>query len=260
MTDGIALGSGSVAAGYGVDGCRGGWFFVALAEDQHRFGVRESLCEIVDEIPGRATILVDMPIGLPSEHNPSRACDRLARKFIGSRRSSVFSPPTRPSLEVDSYAEASRVNHRLTGKKLSRQAWCLAPKIREVDALVTTRVAGRPVLLESHPELCFAALNQGRPMVHYKKTTQGARERIELLCDYRANLASIIDEALSKLPRNRVGSDDVVDAIVLAVCAWHCRSRLAVLPESPDLDDAGLPMQMVYPRCPTDNGLGKEAP
>jgi predicted RNase H-like nuclease len=68
----------------------------------------------------------------------------------------VFTPPSRPALGAATYAEA-----RLGvagAASLSAQAFGLAPRIREVDALLHERPALRERLVECHPELAFRRL------------------------------------------------------------------------------------------------------
>jgi predicted RNase H-like nuclease len=76
-----------------------------------------------------------MPIGLP-ERGP-RACDLEARRLLGpGRASSVFPAPIRPVLVATSYDDACQIRLQVEGKKLSRQAWVIVPKIREVDDML----------------------------------------------------------------------------------------------------------------------------
>lgn len=122
-------------------------------------------------------IAVDMPIGLPDEGR--RACDSLARRRLGPRRSSVFPVPTRGALQATSFTEVSG---------LSIQGWHLVPKIREVDA------GWQPRVVECSPELAFAVL-AGAPMAHNKRTPEGRAERLAVLGDVttRARGASTHD-------------------------------------------------------------------
>ena len=150
----------------GVDGCRGGWA-VALADDTSIIEVRV-VPTFADVAALRCDALaVDMPIGL-LDHGP-RACDVEARRRLGPRRSSVFPTPLRPMLTATTYAEASAI------AGLSKQAFHLLPKIREVDAVMTPR--RQRTIVEVHPELCFAAL-LGSPCQAPKRTADGRAERL----------------------------------------------------------------------------------
>lgn len=182
----------------GVDGCRGGWA-VALADDESIFDVRV-VSTFTDVIALRCdAIAVDMPIGL-LDHGP-RACDVEARRRLGPRRASVFPTPLRPMLAATTYAEASAV------AGLSKQAFHLLPKIREVDAVMTPRRQHR--IVEVHPELCFAAL-VGAPCTAPKRTAEGRAERL-----------AAVHPPVERLPSGAAW-DDVLDACALV----HTARRL----------------------------------
>ncbi|HCJ10793.1 MAG TPA: DUF429 domain-containing protein, partial [Clostridiales bacterium] len=110
--------------------------------------------------------LVDIPIGLPGGGGPAeRACDRLARRRLGPRGSAVFPVPVREAVYAPTYEAACAIQARTRGgRRLSRQVWALVPKMREVDRTLRELGCEAPLLFESHPELCFAALNGGRPL------------------------------------------------------------------------------------------------
>ncbi len=96
----------------GVDGCRAGWF-VVLVECGGRTGreghrIFSSFRDVLDLKPKPTIIAVDIPIGLLEEPSAGgRECDKEARRILGTpRRSSVFTPPTRPALASATYEEA----------------------------------------------------------------------------------------------------------------------------------------------------------
>ena len=182
----------------GVDGCRGGWA-VALADDTSLLEVRV-VPTFADVVALRCdAVAVDMPIGL-LDHG-RRACDVEARRRLGPRRSSVFPTPLRPMLGATTYAEASAI------AGLSKQAFHLLPKIREVDAVMTPR--RQRTIVEVHPELCFAAL-LGGPCAAPKRTAQGRAER----------LAAVHPPV--ERPPSGAAWDDVLDACALV----HTARRL----------------------------------
>lgn len=83
-----------------------------------------------------ALLAIDIPIGLL---DGTRACDTAARKLLGQPRgSSVFPSPCRAAIQVASYGDACDANELRTGRKLSRQTWGIAPKIKQVDDAMTT--------------------------------------------------------------------------------------------------------------------------
>lgn len=231
----------------GVDGCKGRcWLAVALWNDG-RWGARvfEDLFSLWREYGSARLILVDIPIGLRDGSSLERLCDLEARKLLGRRGSTIFPAPCRPAIHAGSYEEASRINEELTGRRLSKQSWGIARKIREMDEFLETHGEARSRVRESHPEICFLALS-GQPMKHNKKTEEGYRERLEALEKIRPGSVEIVREGLEKLKR-AVARDDLVDALVLAVAASLTTYSLATLPEVPELDSRGLRMEMVYP-------------
>ena len=113
----------------GVDGCKAGWFAVRLEStgewDSKVFHKFDSLWQ---DWGNASLILVDIPIGLPDAKKKQRTCDSDARKLLGPRKSSVFSPPSRAAFEPDSHQSASDANKLEVGKGLSRQSWSLTPR------------------------------------------------------------------------------------------------------------------------------------
>lgn len=168
--------------------------------------------------PGRdaAAIIVDMPIGL-GDTPRTRECEADARRLLGSRRSSVFSTPLRAMLAMSTFEEANDHGKRC-GAGLSRQAWALTPKIRQIDDVMTAALQAR--VGEGHPEVAFTRI-AGAPCKFSKKTPEGRRERRDILV--KAGIATI-DEALADLrerrPRQReFADDDFYDACVLSLTA-----------------------------------------
>ena len=193
-------------------------------------------------------MLIDIPIGLRERGAEQRWCEPLARQWLKSRASSVFTPPLRPALSCPDYATASARNHELSGRKLSRQAWGIAAKIGEVDTLLENHTEARGVLREAHPEILFSVLNAREPLQHRKMRREGKVERRRLLSRIRPETDEIMDGFRRSYLKKEVGDDDVYDALVAAVCAELClREGVATLPPSPELDETGLPMEMVYP-------------
>jgi predicted RNase H-like nuclease len=230
----------------GIDGCRRGWFFVQLL-DSGRFntGVAGDLREIRDLITGADLTLIDIPLGLKSCGTSERNCDLAARRLLGRRASSVFPVPCRQALACDSYPEGSAANREVTGRKLSRQSWGIAPKIREADRLIRGLPEAEK-LREMHPELCFRALNLGQPMAHNKKKPAGEEERLALLKRHLSQTESIFDEARARWPKKDLANDDILDAMVGAVAASHPEA-LVSLPAETERDELGLAMEIVFP-------------
>ncbi len=198
----------------GLDSCRTGWMVVVANDvgyvdafvaptvaDAERIGV---------ERWGIDTMVIDIPIGIPD--SGPRLADIEARAFIKPRHNSVFSTPVRPALEAPDYDAARVASLAACGKSLSKQAWAIGDKIREVDAWVRdARVTAR----EGHPEVSFRAI-AGEPIDHYKKTLAGATLRRQLLVEEGIELPGSLD---SKAFRG-VDLDDIHDA---AAMAWSAR-------------------------------------
>ena len=232
----------------GVDGCKAGWFYAGItSRGECDFGVYKTLPQLWQANRKNTLILVDIPIGLPWGENPSRKCDSVARKALSPlRQNSIFSPPCRKTLSEASYEAACRVNQNVTGRKISRQAWNISEKIREVDNLLNAHPETGNMIRECHPEVCFYVLNGGRPMAHYKKTAEGQKERLALLNSYFNKSGIIFKAAVDRFKRKDVAADDIVDAIAAVVTAFLSKGDLISLPETPENDERGQPMEMVY--------------
>jgi predicted RNase H-like nuclease len=221
---------------------------VVLVEAQgQRFGQHHfRLCPCFDEVlhlcPAPTVIAVDMPIGLLCASQPGgRECDRQARRLLGRRASSVFTPPTRPLLHATHYEQ-------VRGHGISRQAFGILPKIREIDRLLTPAL--QHIVYEAHPELAFRALT-GTPMRHNKKTHSGREERLQALTQALnpcwPTLQHAFTQALHTFPRGQVAPDDILDACALLWTAYRIvTSQANRLPTLPPVDRQGLRMEIWY--------------
>ena len=215
---------GNAAAPFvlGFDGCRAGWVAARLnlsSGEMTAFVV--SAFEQLLNGPGAkaAMIAVDMPIGLAETGR--RACESEARKLLSPyRHNSVFPTPRRPMLAFDAYEDANQWGKSQgadAGGGLSKQAWMITPKIREIDNVIKPRDQRR--LAEGHPEVAFWRLNGGAPCRHPKRKPEGAKERLALLRRHGISSAKRINEYLIKEFGAGVGADDVYDACALALTA-----------------------------------------
>jgi len=229
---------------YGIDGCRGGWV-VATAP----LGFRDVTLEIapefrciLEQVADDSVLAIDIPIGIPE--NKPRTCDGDARQLLGwPRSSSVFSPPCRKALPARTFAEALQLNRSSMGIGISKQAFHIMQKIREVDDVMT--VQAQRYVREVHPEVTFAQLNGG-PLMHRKKDGCGRAERIDLLRHAGLN----ISESWLQCERARLGAgwvllDDLVDALVCLVTASDIRNGRSRCLGGGEKDTNGLVMEIV---------------
>lgn len=242
-----ALAADSPPTAIGVDGCRAGWFFVALEPSgRSRWSIVRALADLVAETSEPARVFVDIPIGL-LDGPGARECDQRARRELGApRASSVFPAPARPVLDAVDYEDAKRLSREATRKALSRQAFAILCKCREVDRLLRDDAKARRIVREIHPEVCFWAFAGQRAMEHKKRTEEGFRERIELLKRIRPSAEREIEQVLRQFRRTEVACDDAVDALAAALTASAPAAALRTLPPRAEKDSAGLPMEMVY--------------
>jgi predicted RNase H-like nuclease len=236
----------------GVDGCPAGWI-AALREVRPdgtpnpagsvRIRLFTTFARLLGSRPRPARIAVDMPIGLLDRARPGgRACDIEARRRLGPRASSVFSPSPRAALQARRFEETR-------GHGLSIQGFYLLPKIRELDRILEP--SHQRVVIESHPELAFARL-AGQPMRHRKKTEAGRRERLAAL--RRDGRVRVDVRGLARLRAEHraadVKPDDLVDALVLSLVAEDhlagTAARVPTPPAEPERDARGLRMEIWY--------------
>ena len=102
---------------YGVDGCKTGWFWIALTpSNKVAWGIEETIASLVARAAESDRIFIDIPIGLPNGPG-ERLCDKEAREKLGQPRgSSVFPAPARPVLQAKGYPEANRISENTIGK------------------------------------------------------------------------------------------------------------------------------------------------
>lgn len=250
----------------GVDGCRAGWFAVGFGNGKEwDIGVFSNISSLCKHYSKARLILIDIPIGLSDKGVKERTCDIEARRILGPKRgTSIFLVPCRAVLCVNSYRKACIINKELSGRSISKQAWQIVPKIREVDEFIRlqsrcsrrrpTRRGGYPDLRETHPEICFWAL-AGRPMQYWKKTRLGCKERLAILRMAFSNTDDIINEAKIRYRRKDVprpcvqgrgvAIDDILDALAVALISRKGIKKLVSIPKNPEYDSCGLRMEIV---------------
>ena len=237
----------------GIDGCRAGWIVAGWDGTAWVLERVEALADVVPLMRQQATVCIDMPIGLSV--TGVRQCDAAARRLLGPRRSSVFPAPPRMALVDRPYAELNTASKRRFDRGLSKQAFYLLPKIRETEALLRGGLCRAQEWLETHPELCFTALNDGTPMQHNKKTDAGFRERIAVLeRSLQYPIHSLVNRTQERTLRSQVLRDDLVDAMVCGVVACLPTDRRMSVPvDEVEIDQVGLRMAITCPALPASS-------
>jgi predicted RNase H-like nuclease len=227
----------------GADGCRAGWMtvFVRPAGSEVRARIVPHFAAIAAAPEAPAVIAVDMPIGLPARIGPGgRGPERAVRALIGRRQSSVFPVPSRDAVYAPSYPDACRIAQATSDppRKVQKQLFLIAPKIREVDQTLRADKALAGRVFEVHPEVAFWRLNGDRPLAYPKKVKPGLALRRRLLI-----AAGFAVAAVKAPPPKGAKPDDLLDALACAAIARRIRAGLArSFPETPERDDYGLPM------------------
>jgi predicted RNase H-like nuclease len=232
----------------GVDGCRVGWVvaFVRMPGDETRVRIVPHFADVLTAPEAPVVVAVDIPIGLPERTGyGGRAAENAVRPLLGARQSSVFSVPSRAALMMEDYREACGIALATSDppRKVSKQLFMIAPKIREVDACL--RADGGVALraFEVHPEVAFWRLNGERALGEPKKVKgrcyePGLALRRRLLIDAGASAAAVTTE-----PPKGAGPDDLLDALACAAVARRIHAGAAQpFPDPPERDGFGLPM------------------
>lgn len=228
----------------GADGCRAGWICVSreLGSREIASACFESARELFSQRQSPDLIAIDVPIGL-TESGP-KVCDFEARRFLGRpRASSVLPAPIRAVLADRSWEEACATRSGVEGKRISKQAWGIVPKVREVDVELRARARLRERVREVHPEVSFKEWN-GAAMRFRKKSPRGRKERRQLVDRYFGPAAHEVvrDQFLVK----DVTHDDILDAFAALWSAERVlRGVSRCLPECPPIDRCGLRMEIV---------------
>lgn len=191
----------------GADACRlskkkKGWAIVELEDGAFRDAdFTPTLAAYLEQFTGDL-VAVDIPIGLPDKGK--RRADGEAKKFVGSRHSSVFYTLTRKALEAPDIMAARRV------QKVSPFAYALRSKILEVDELLDA--AEREKIIEFHPEVSFCALCNR--YLDSKKTWNGQAQRRRILNHMGVELPPELPADAGRVP-----PDDLFDAAAGALTA-----------------------------------------
>ena len=230
----------------GVDGCAAGWLAAFVRGDELRLRIVPRFAEVLAAPEAPAIVAVDMPIGLPERTGiGGRAAENAVRPLLGARQSSVFSVPARSAIYADDYRDACRraLETSEPQRKVSKQLFNIAPRIRDVDGVLRADPAAADRVFEVHPELAFWRLNGGRALDQPKKIkgqpyAPGLTLRRRLLA-----AAGLPAAALAAMPLPGAGADDLLDALACAAVARRIHAGVAQpYPDPPPRDAFGLPM------------------
>jgi len=238
----------------GVDGCRAGWIVARQPIGPSRgidIAIHRHFETILDLADPPTIVAVDMPIGLPARIGEGgRGPERQVRPLLGARRSSVFAIPSRGAVEAQDYASACAIAAATSDPscKVSKQAFMLFRKIREIDALLRSAAPGLDPpwsrrVFEAHPELAFWRLNGRRPLFHSKKikgrpNPDGLGERGRIL-----RAGGLPSAALQGSPPRGAAADDLLDALaLLAIARRILDGKARPYPDPPGRDAYGLPV------------------
>ena len=229
----------------GVDGCRTGWVCAGWDGRHWVLVLIPSLEDLLPLAPS-AIVYIDMPIGL--SENGVRACDQAARRQLGRARA-VYSLRRRVWRWKAAYADINSESKLRYGRGVSKQAFYLLPKIRELELILSRTDVSASNWYETHPELCFSALNNGVPMRHNKKSEAGRSERLAILERVlrEPGVMSMYGSFAAEVPRARCQLDDIVDSLVCVVASLDATER-RFLPDGPtECDVRGVSMRICYP-------------
>ena len=223
----------------GVDGCRQGWLCLEDHNGALTGHIFKSFAALLAAMPKVEIIAIDIPIGLPEQGK--RDCDVAARFHLGRpRASSVFSTPVLGILHEEKYSVANLKHRDIDGRGLSRQAFAILPKIREVNVRLQPNPALQQRVREVHPEVCFAFWNWGVPMPHRKASPEGRDERERLIdAEWPGQRLAILD-----CLQGSFEYDDLNDAFAALWTARRVAQGTARVLGSQPIDKYGLRMEM----------------
>jgi predicted RNase H-like nuclease len=232
----------------GVDGCSGGWLMALVSADgkEARLRVVPRFADVVSSPESPGIVAADMPIGLPERAGAGgRAAENSVRPLLGARQSSVFSVPSRAAIYAEDYREACRIAQDTSDppRKVSKQLFNIAPKIREVDQALRAMPELAERVFEVHPEVAFWRLNGGHALTEPKKVKSRPYEPGLALRRGLLVAAGLPAEIVNAPPPRSAAADDLLDALACAAIARRIFARLAEpFPNPPPRDKYGLRM------------------
>jgi predicted RNase H-like nuclease len=230
----------------GIDGCDGGWMTAILSGDRLSIERYNSIADVLAANKSADKSIIDIPIGLADSkevalHRP----ENVARKILKGKTSSVFPVPFRSVARAKTVAEAWNLSKTLN-VGANYMTMGIREAVNEIDIFLQENEEWKNVLIESHPEVCFALLNGGKPIVEKKQEEQGIERRLQILEKYGIGIKTISIHPLFAKYR-----DDVVDAVCLALIGrLATEGKTTTIPCEGEVmaDSTGLRMQMIIPK------------
>jgi predicted RNase H-like nuclease len=222
----------SMPAFVGLDGYPGGWVAVYLDDQRQLFDYARTAERLLFWPYERA--MIDIPIGLPQRGY--RDCDRAAKEIIGS---SAFLGARWNVWQFREYNDANAYYWKEKDAGISQQLWHLRSKLKEINEAITPEKQNR--VQESHPELVFWRLNEGKTLPS-KNTPEGRAQRIELL---KRQGISRIEQWLGQRHGTGIRRDDLIDACACAIAARD-RNKANRLPLGEPPMERGIRMEICY--------------
>jgi predicted RNase H-like nuclease len=232
----------------GVDGCPAGWIaaFVRPDGSEVRVCVVKRFADVLAAPEAPAVIAVDMPVGLPERTGlGGRAAENAVRPLLGARQSSVFSVPSRAAIYAEDYASACACAQETSDppRKVSKQLFNIAPRIREIDSLLRRFPAAADRVFEVHPEVAFWMLNGGRALDEPKKVKSRPYEPGLELRRTLLIAGGLPEPVVRQPPPKGAGPDDLLDALAcVAVARRLHRGTARPYPDPPPRDAHGIAM------------------
>ena len=220
--------------------------FARAADSDIRIRIVPRFADVLAAPEAPSIVAVDIPIGLPERAGPGgRAAENAVRPLLGARQSSVFSVPSRAALAAADYGEACRIAFASSQppRKVSKQLFMLAPKIREVDACLRDDARPPHVSSRSIPRSRSGGSTETARWASPRRSRADATTR-DLpcgggSCSRRGFAAELVNGA----PPKGAGPDDLLDALACAAIARRIHAGLArPFPDPPARDACGLPM------------------
>ncbi|MDC0183167.1 DUF429 domain-containing protein [Nitrosomonadales bacterium] len=214
----------------GIDGCRAGWIITKILDDQSlSFHIIENLDDNYLKKGNISHIGIDIPLIL--SETGKRFAETEARTILKKRSCTIFSPPTFSALKANNYIEASEINFRQSGKRLSKQSWNLFPKIKQAQKFL--KYNNKINLFEIHPELSFMAMNDMNLVLESKKTIIGKKIRIKLIKRFFPSFS--FELVRKKYNKNEVLDDDILDSISVVWSTQRIVDNIAqFVPKKPE--------------------------